>query len=104
MKVLISARHGDVPDDAKDYAEAKMAPLGRFNRHARSVDVVLDQDGFSKIVECRAHLDRGAPLIVRSEEPDWRVAVDAAHHRLEGALRRLKERIDDRGRRAARSA
>ncbi len=98
VRVQVTGRHTQIPDDVKEYAEAKMEPLGRFNRHARSLEIILDADHLSKLVECIAHLDRGAPLVVHAKHEDWRASVDLAVDKLETSFRRMKERIDDRQR------
>ncbi len=96
MEVRITARHVDAPDDVKDYANEKLAPLGRFNSSARSVEVVFGEDGLVKTVEVIAHLTRGAPVVVHARHDDARAAVDLAHDKLERVLRRAKERREAR--------
>ena len=98
MELRITGRHGSMAEDVKEYVEEKLAPVGRFNRHARALDVVLDDDHLSKTVEVIAHVDHGAPVIVHAKHEDARAAVDLAHDKLEKALRRLKERLEDRRR------
>ena len=96
MKVTIICRHGHAPDEVKDYAAGKLEHLERFNRHTRSLECILDEDGLHKSVEIRAHLERGPPLIVHARHEDWRATVDIANDKVENALRRLKERLEDR--------
>ena len=98
MEVRITGRHVDTPDEVRDYAHEKLSPIGKFNRHARSLEVVLDEDHLSKTVEVIAHLQRGAPVVVHSKHEDVRAAIDLAHDKLEKVLRRHKERIEDRRR------
>ena len=98
MEVRITGRHGDTPDEVREYAHDKLSPLGKFNRHTRSLEVVLDEDHLSKTVEVIAHLERGAPVVVHAKHADARAAIDLAHDKLEKVLRRHKERIEDRRR------
>jgi putative sigma-54 modulation protein len=98
VEVRITGRHGATPDEVKEYAHDKLSPIGKFNRHARSLEIVLDEDHLSKTVEVIAHLDRGAPVVVHSKHEDARAAIDLAHDKLEKVLRRHKERIEDRRR------
>lgn len=98
MEVRITGRHGATPDDVKDYAHDKLGPIGKFNRHARSLEVVFDEDHLAKTVEVIAHLDRGAPVVVHSKHEDARAAIDLAHDKLEKVLRRHKERLEGRRR------
>ena len=96
MEVRITGRRGNLTEDVKDYAHEKIAPLGRFNRHARSVELIFDEDHLSQTVEAIAHLDRGAPVVVHSKHEDARAASDLTHDKLERVLRRLKERREAR--------
>lgn len=103
MEVRITGRHGDTPDDVKEYAAEKLAPISKFNRHTRSVEVILDEDHLSKTVEVIAHLERGAPVVVHSKHEDAKAAIDLAHDKLEKVLRRHKERLEGRRRDRAES-
>ena len=98
MEVRITGRHGEISDDLKDYAHEKLGPIGKFNRHARSLEVVLDEDHLARTVEVIAHLERGAPVIVHAQHEDAHAAIDLAHDKLEKVLRRHKERIEGRRR------
>ncbi len=96
MDVKISGRHGEYSDDVKDYIVAKMEPLSRFNRHAQSIEVLLDEDQQGHTVEVIAHLDRGERQVVSARHPETMAAVDLAHDKIERLLRRLKEKAEDR--------
>ena len=96
MEIRISARHEEFDSDVKAYAERKLDGLTRYYRGTRSVEVVLDGDASSTTVELKAHLDRGAPLIVTAAHPEPMAAIDVAHGKLERALHRLKEKLEDR--------
>jgi putative sigma-54 modulation protein len=98
VELRITGRHDSMADDVKAYVEEKLAPLGRFNRHARSLEVVFDEAHLVKLVEIIAHVDHGAPVVVNAKHEDARAAVDIAHDKLEKALRRHKERTEDRRR------
>ena len=98
MEVRITCRHGDTPDDVKDYAREKLSPIGKFNRLTRSIEVVFDEDSLSKTVEIIAHLERGAPVVVHAKHEDLRAAIDLAHDKIEKVLRRQKKRVEGRRR------
>ncbi len=99
MDVRISIRRRNDEEDEqeiRDYATSKMESLDRYNRHARSIEVVLDADHLERSCEVIAHLDRGAPLVVTAKHADVHASIDLAHDKIEKVLRRLKERLDDR--------
>lgn len=98
MELRITGRHGSMADDTREYVEAKLSSMERFNRHARSLEVIFDEDHLAKTIEVIAHIDHGAPVVVHARHEDAHAAVDLAHDKLEKALRRLKERTEDRRR------
>jgi ribosomal subunit interface protein len=96
VEVRISARHEDFDDEVKDYARRKVEGLSRYYKGTRSIEVLLDGDALAKSVELKAHLAKGAPVIVTASHPDANAAVDIAHGKLERMLHRLKEKLEDR--------
>ena len=96
MDVLISARHEDFDDEVKEYAQRKLEGLSRYFKGTRSLEVVLDGDHVSKGVELKAHLTKGAPVVVSARHEDALTAIDIAGGKLERVLHRLKEKLEDR--------
>jgi ribosomal subunit interface protein len=99
VELRITGRHLQVADDVKDYAREKLGGLGKYDRRTRMIEVVLAVDETRKIVlEARAHVGRGAPLVVHERHRDAKGAIDLAHDALERAIRKAKERARDRQR------
>ncbi len=96
MEVRITGRHGDLTDQLKAYVEEKLEPLSRYYQRTRFLEVILDGDHLGKSVEVKAHLQRGAPLVVSVRHKDLFAAVDLAHDKLERLLTRRKEKVAER--------
>ena len=96
MDVLISARHEDFDPDIKEYAERKLERMSRYFKGTRSLEVILDGDHVQKSVELKAHLAKGAPIVVVVRHEDALTAIDIAGGKLERLLHRLKEKLEDR--------
>lgn len=98
MELKISGRHTVLTGAARAYAEEKLGGLGKYNRAARLLEVVFD-DGKKKVrIEGKAHVGKGAPLVLHAEHATAEGAVDILHDLLERAMRQKKERVRDRAR------
>ena len=96
MDVRISVRHDDFDDEVKEYAERKLGGLSCYFKGTRSLEVILDGDATSKSVELKAHLAKGAPIVVSARHEEPTAAIDIAGGKLERMLHRLKEKLEDR--------
>lgn len=96
MDVRITVRHEDFDDEVKEYAQRRLDGLSRYYKGTRSLEVILDGDHLSKTVELKAHLAKGAPLIVSAKHEDPMAAIDIANGKLERVLHRVKEKLQDR--------
>jgi putative sigma-54 modulation protein len=99
VELKITGRHKALTDDVRDYAEEKLARVERYDNRMRLLEVVLEEDRKRVKLEAKAHLKRGAPLVVTAEHATPEGAVDRAHDLLERALGRRKEKFRDRSRR-----
>jgi ribosomal subunit interface protein len=96
VDVRITVRHEDFDDEVKEYAERKLEGLSRYYKGTRSLEVILDGDHLAKSVELKAHLAKGAPVMVSAKHEDAMAAIDIANGKLERVLHRVKEKLEDR--------
>jgi ribosomal subunit interface protein len=96
VDVRITVRHDDFDDDVKEYAARKLEGLSRYYKGTRSLDVIFDGDHLTKSVELKAHLAKGAPVMVSAKHEDAMSAIDIANGKLERVLHRVKEKLEDR--------
>lgn len=101
MELRITGRHIRIDPAVKEYAETKLGGLAKYNQRTHRIEVVLDADENHRItLEAKAHVLRGAPIVVHERHRDAKGAIDLAHDALERALRKEKERVRTRSRRA----
>lgn len=96
MELKISGRHTVLTGAARAYAEEKLGGLAKYNRAARLLEVVFDDAKKKVRVEGKAHVGKGAPLVLHAEHATAEGAVDILHDLLERAMRQKKERARDR--------
>lgn len=98
MQVKISARHGHLGEDAQQLIREKAEKLLHFFDRVTFIEVIVD---LKKTEEDRCHVE----IIVQAEHKHDFVAIDAQHdvmtafdqalHKMEGQLRRYKEKLQD---------
>jgi ribosome-associated translation inhibitor RaiA len=114
MRITITARHADIPDELRARAREALERLGRMARRAQDGQVIFEGDHGGATVELRLRTVRGQPragggagggggggiLVASGEGPDHRTALDRAV----GRLRRQLDKAAPSRRRAARRA
>ncbi|MCE9635973.1 MAG: ribosome-associated translation inhibitor RaiA [Planctomycetes bacterium] len=95
MELNITGRHGKLSPKVREYAEAKLEPVVRFDTRTRLIEVVLDHEPHRTTIEARAHVGKGAPIVVHASHETAEGAVDLVHDKLERAIRKHKERARD---------
>jgi putative sigma-54 modulation protein len=98
VQIKISARHGHHLSDAtQQFIRDKAEKLLRYFDRLTSIEVTVDVEG--KLVEFLAHAEHKHEFVAHETNADVLVAVDAAVSKIEGQIRRYKEKIQDHRRR-----
>ena len=96
MDVTVAARHMEVTDAMRDYAREKVSKLPRLYDGLHSADVTFAMDGSEYVVEIVAHGRRKSVFVAHYQGKDVYACVDQCVHKLDGQLRRHKDRVRDR--------
>jgi ribosomal subunit interface protein len=92
LRVQISARHCDVPQDVMERTEVQVASLSKYSPRATAADVVYMEEKLTKVAEVIIHIDGGEPVVARGQGAEFRSALDEVIDRLSRRLRRQRER------------
>ena len=95
MRVQITARHCEVPDDVLERTEAQVQALEKYHPRASAADVVFMEEKLVKIAEVIVHVHGGEPIVARGEGEEFRSALDVMIERISRRLRRQRERRTD---------
>jgi putative sigma-54 modulation protein len=96
MQIKISARHGHLHKDQHDFILEKAEKLVHIFGRIMSVEVTVDlKDPAAVEVEFNVKAEHKSDLVARERSADVRAACDLVLHKLEGQLRRYKEKIQD---------
>jgi len=100
MQIKISSKSGKVNDDLRKYAERKLQKLDKYFNHLRLIQVTHSQERNWHVVEVTVH---GDGILLRGEEKssDLRSSVDTVVEKLERQLKKHKDRLVERRRRAS---
>lgn len=94
MQLSFSARHYEIPDDVKEYADQKLAHLSRFFDGIIEVHLVLTHEKRRYFAELNIQAN-GITLNSKDEEEDVRKAIDLVEKKTERQLKKYKDKIKD---------
>ncbi len=95
MKITVEARHIDIEDEIREYAETKVGKLPRYYDQIKAVDVILDSEAGLFTGEIIAHVSKKPPFIATHEDEDIRACIDLCMDKISQQLRRYKEKLRD---------
>ena len=99
MEIIITARHGEVPEALRKRAEQVMTRLARLAHRPTAGNVTFDAVHQRAVAELRLTAARGVLYIATGEAADHRTALD----RVAAKLRRQLDKVSSSPRRAGRA-
>jgi putative sigma-54 modulation protein len=106
MRVQVKARHAQVNDSVKRYAEEKLGKLAKRVHDLTVIELTLSQEhnpsiAEGHIAEAIVHA-KGPKLVVRGHATTWEAAIDRLIDKLERRVERQRDmKTHERRRRAA---
>ena len=98
MQIKISARHGHLSEATQQFIREKAQKLLHFFERIMLIEVTVDLKNDIKLVEFLVSAEHKHDFVARENNADILAAVDLAVDKLEGQLRRYKEKVQDRRR------
>lgn len=96
MRITVTARHCDIPDELRGRATALLQRLGRVASRPHDGQVIFGADHATPRVEVRLHTARSRVYVASAGAPDHRTALDRAvaklRRQLDKPIRRALER------------
>jgi putative sigma-54 modulation protein len=100
VQIKISARHGHLSEETQKFIREKAEKLLRHFDRLTMIEVTVDlQDELQKSVEIKVDAEHKHDFIGTETNSDILAAFDLVVHKLEGQIRRYKEKIQDHRRR-----
>lgn len=98
MEVRITARHFDLTDDLKEFAEMRMRSLTRYFDKIIDAHLKLDVEKYRHTADLNTTV-YGAVLFSSANSNDMYASVDEAINKMEGQVKKHKSRLKDRDQR-----
>ena len=96
MQIKISSRHGHLHQDQHEFIKEKAEKLLHIFGRLTTIDVTVDlKDPLAVEVEFNVKAEHKSDFVAREVSTDVRAATDMVLNKLEGQLRRYKEKIQD---------
>jgi len=89
--VTISARHMEVTDSLRNYAEQKAGKLPKYFDRIQEIEVVFDAGKANVTVEMIVHAEHRNMFVVKHDEGDAYACIDGCMHKLERQLSEHKQ-------------
>ncbi len=99
MEIMVTARHGAVPDELRTRAEQVVTRLARLAHRPTAANVTFDLNHHRAMAELRLTAARGVLFVATGEAADHRTALD----RVAAKLRRQLDKAETNPRRAGRT-
>lgn len=90
MEIIVTSRHGEVPDSLRAKAERVVARLALLAHRPTAAHVTFDVDHQRATAEVRLSAARGAVHVASAEAADHRTALDRV-------ASKLRHQLDKRG-------
>ena len=98
MKVRITARHFELTDDLKQFAETRMLSLTRYFENIIDVHLKLDVEKYRHSADLNAKV-HGAVLSCSANSNDMYASVDEVTNKMEAQVKKYKSRLQDKDQR-----
>ena len=95
MEISISARHGTLAESDHDYIEKKIPRLTHVFGRLQSVKVTVDFKKREPEIEILVSAEHKHDFVARETHEKVGAAFDLALDKMEGQLRKYKERVQD---------
>ncbi|MFL5243415.1 MAG: ribosome hibernation-promoting factor, HPF/YfiA family [Gemmataceae bacterium] len=95
MQIKIATRHGHMTEATQKFIQEKAQKLLRIFERLTMIEVTVDMQNDAKIVEFLVQAEHKHDFVARETHTDLLAAVDLVLAKLEGQLRRYKEKIQD---------
>ena len=95
LRIDLTDRHEQHPDDVKDYARQKVEKLVRFFDQVHHIEIVLDKERDDHTVEVIVSASHNMHFVGHATNPSVMACIDRVVDKLESQVRKAKERLKD---------
>ncbi|GJM24339.1 MAG: ribosomal subunit interface protein [Phycisphaerae bacterium] len=93
VDISVKARHVEVSNNVRSYAEEKASKLPRFFDRVQTIDVVIDKERDHLSVEMIVHAAGAQTFVAKEVGPDAHACIDLLVDKMERQLTKHKEKL-----------
>jgi ribosomal subunit interface protein len=86
MRITVTARHCEIPDELRARARTQVERLAKIAARPHDAQVIFADDHGVAAVELRLHTARGKVYVAKAQADDHRTALDSAAQRVRRQL------------------
>ncbi len=95
MQIKISTRHGHLNEETQQLVREKASKLLHYFERLTMIEITIDLQNSVKMVEFVVQAEHKHDFVARERHAELLTAVDMVTSKLEGQIRRYKEKIQD---------
>jgi len=95
VQIKVSARHGHLSDDLQNHIRDKAGKLEHIFPRLMMIEVLVDIQHDEKIVEFLVSAEHKHDFVATERDKDLLAAVDKVLAKLEGQIRKYKEKVQN---------
>jgi putative sigma-54 modulation protein len=99
VQIKISARHGHLDEATQQHIHDKAGKLLHYFQRIMMIEVCVDLSSDEKVVELLLSAEHKHDFVATERNKDLLTAVDLVLAKLEGQVRKYKEKVQDHRRR-----
>jgi putative sigma-54 modulation protein len=99
VQIKISARHGHLSEEIQEHIRDKAGKLMHFFQRLMMIEVVVETKPDDNYVEFLVSAEHKHDFVASDHHKDLLAAVDLVLAKLEGQIRKYKEKVQDHRRR-----
>ncbi|MBN1492130.1 MAG: ribosome-associated translation inhibitor RaiA [Phycisphaerae bacterium] len=96
MQIVVSARHGEITNEMKEYAERKTSKLLKYYDKIQEIEVILDRESAKHRVEIIVNAEHRNMFVATETDDDCFAATDLVVDKMERQLTKHKEKHRNR--------
>jgi len=90
--VTVASKQIELTPKLKNYIQQKTSKLTKYFSHVSDIRIIISEEKYRHVIEINA-LTNGITMHGRAEHPDVHTAFDKALSKVEGQIRRYKDKI-----------
>jgi putative sigma-54 modulation protein len=95
VKIQVQARHMEMTDALRQHVEGKVEKLPALLHTLQSVEVIMDREAESFVVEVVASARKKSTFVATHRDADMYSCVDQCLHKVAEQIRRHKDKVRD---------